>query len=62
MPCLAATENNFRITGRPRIGRAIQSRGERDLPRNAVILSHNPSPAQQRPAVEPRYIKYSAAK
>lgn len=54
----AITENNFRITNRLHIGKAIKERGNIDFPQNEVILFCNLTIAEKMLMIEPRYINY----
>ena len=54
----AITENNFRITNRLHIGKAIKERGSIDFPQNEVILFCNLTIAEEMLRIEPRYINY----
>ncbi len=54
----AITENNFRITNRLHIGKAIQERGNTDFPQNEIILFCNLEIAEDMLKIEPRYINY----
>tara|TARA_B100001142_G_scaffold256543_1_gene257955 strand:+ start:1928 stop:2431 length:504 start_codon:yes stop_codon:yes gene_type:complete len=54
----AITENNFRITNRLHIGKAIKERGNIDFPQNEVILFCNLTIAEEMLRIEPRYINY----
>lgn len=54
----AITENNFRITNRLHIGKAIKERGNSDFPQNEIILFCNLELAEEMLKIEPRYINY----
>ena len=54
----AITENNFRITNRIHIGKAIKERGNENFPQNEVILFCNLEIAEDMLKIEPRYINY----
>jgi len=54
----AITENNFRITNRLHIGKAIKERGNTDFPQNEIILFCNLEIAEDMLKIEPRYINY----
>lgn len=54
----AITENNFRITNRLHIGKAIKERGNAGFPQNEVILFCNLELAEQMLEIEPHYINY----
>ncbi|MFT5395347.1 MAG: hypothetical protein ACI85N_000531 [Gammaproteobacteria bacterium] len=54
----AITENNFRITNRLHIGKAIKERGNTDFPQNEIILFCNLELAEEMLKIEPRYINY----
>lgn len=52
------SEQNFRITNRLHIGKAIRERGATDFPRNEVILFCNLSMAEEMLRLAPQYINY----
>lgn len=54
----AITEQNFRITNRLHIGKAIKERGSTGFPQNEVILFCNLEIAKDMLKIEPRYINY----
>lgn len=54
----AITENNFRITNRLHIGKAIKERGNEDFPQNEIVLFCNLELAEEMLKIEPRYINY----
>jgi len=54
----AITENNFRITNRLHIGKAIIERGNTDFPQNEIVLFCNLELAEEMLKIEPRYINY----
>jgi uncharacterized protein (DUF302 family) len=54
----AIAENNFRITNRLHIGKAIKERGNQAFPQNEIILFCNLTLAEEMLKIEPRYINY----